>query len=206
MLFRGRILEGIRNGAITTAYRRASRPPARVGRTQRVDADGVVEFTSVELIDESTLNAHNAAAAGYETLAALKRSLPDRRLTARPYHTTGDVYRVRFRYVASPDPRLTLRRSTVMNGSEAESIISRLERWDRASRTGPWTRATLNVIAANPRLVSTKLAEIVGMERLAFKANVRKLKALGLTISHEVGYELSPRGRVLLRHLEEPGI
>jgi ribosomal protein S19E (S16A) len=27
---------------------------------------------------------------------------------------------------------------------------------------------------------------------------VRKLKALGLTISHEVGYEISPRGRAFL--------
>ena len=30
----------------------------------------------------------------------------------------------------------------------------------------------------------------------------RKLKALGLTISHSPGYELSPRGRALLARLE----
>ena len=37
------------------------------------------------------------------------------------------------------------------------------------------------------------------MERPAFKLNVRKLKALGLTESLEVGYRLSPRGAAYLQ-------
>jgi hypothetical protein len=44
-------------------------------------------------------------------------------------------------------------------------------------------------------VVSTLLAEELGRERFALKADVRKLKRLGLTLSREVGYELSPRGR-----------
>ena len=36
------------------------------------------------------------------------------------------------------------------------------------------------------------------MDRPAFKLNVRKLKALGLTESLEVGYRLSPRGAAFL--------
>lgn len=36
------------------------------------------------------------------------------------------------------------------------------------------------------------------MEQRPFKANVRKLKELGLTESLEVGYRLSARGRALL--------
>jgi hypothetical protein len=39
------------------------------------------------------------------------------------------------------------------------------------------------------------------MEKAPFKANVRKLKGLGLTESLEIGYRLSPRGRAVLRHL-----
>ena len=39
------------------------------------------------------------------------------------------------------------------------------------------------------------------MERADFKLNIRKLKALGLTISLEVGYRLSPRGVALLATL-----
>ena len=36
------------------------------------------------------------------------------------------------------------------------------------------------------------------MERLAFKSDVRKLKALGLTESLGTGYRLSPRGQAWL--------
>jgi hypothetical protein len=39
---------------------------------------------------------------------------------------------------------------------------------------------------------------MAGRERFAFKADVRKLKMLGLTISHDVGYEISPRGQVFM--------
>ena len=42
-----------------------------------------------------------------------------------------------------------------------------------------------------------------GRERLAFKADVRKLKELGLTESLEVGFQLSPRGRAVLRRLAD---
>jgi biotin operon repressor len=47
------------------------------------------------------------------------------------------------------------------------------------------------------------LAEGLGLEKQAFKNDVRKLKGLGLTISHSPGYELSPRGMALLRRLDE---
>jgi len=42
------------------------------------------------------------------------------------------------------------------------------------------------------------LAAELGYETAWFKNNVRKLKALGLTESLEVGYRLSPRGRAFL--------
>ena len=42
------------------------------------------------------------------------------------------------------------------------------------------------------------LAAALGRERLPFEADVRKLKALGLTESLEVGYRRSPRGRAFL--------
>ena len=197
MLFHGRILEGIRSGGVTRAYRRASRPPAKVGGTQRVDDDGVVEFTSVERVAEAAIGEDDARAAGYESRAALMRML------AGQPNPTADIYCVGVRYAALPDPRVALRQDAAIAPDDLDVLRAKLDRMDRSSGTGPWTRATLDVIAANPGVVSTKLAAIVGMERLAFKANVRKLKALGLTISHEVGYELSPRGRALMRHMEE---
>jgi hypothetical protein len=39
----------------------------------------------------------------------------------------------------------------------------------------------------------------MGVERMAYKALIYKLKRLGLTYSLEVGYSISPRGRVYLR-------
>jgi hypothetical protein len=59
----------------------------------------------------------------------------------------------------------------------------------------------LELIAANPERRAGELAAEMGRERLPFKADVRKLKALGLTESLPIGYRLSPRGRALLDSL-----
>lgn len=65
----------------------------------------------------------------------------------------------------------------------------------RLDRMGAWAPKALDLIDRYPGVVSTELAEKMGMERFAFKAQVRRLKRLGLTHSLEVGYQLSPRGR-----------
>jgi hypothetical protein len=75
-----------------------------------------------------------------------------------------------------------------------DEIAERLDRMDERSSFGPWTRGTLRTIGDNPGVVSTKLAELLGRERFDLKADVRKLKALGLTQSLEVGYRLTPLG------------
>ena len=79
-----------------------------------------------------------------------------------------------------------------------EEVTKRLERLDRASTHGAWTRVTLELIRDHPGVVSTVLAARVDRERFAFKTDVRKLKALGLTESLEVGYRLSPLGEAFL--------
>jgi hypothetical protein len=48
------------------------------------------------------------------------------------------------------------------------------------------------------------LADACGRERLDFKLDVRKLKALGLTESLSVGYRLSPRGAAYLARSASP--
>ena len=70
---------------------------------------------------------------------------------------------------------------------------------DSRARQGPWTQAALEAIAVAPGRRAAELAAEQDRETAKFKADVRKLKALGLTISLEVGYELSPRGRVVPR-------
>jgi len=80
-------------------------------------------------------------------------------------------------------------------------LSGRLERFDRASRHGPWTRQTLELIAGRPEVRAAELAAAVGRETQPFKRDVRKLKELGLTESLERGYRLSPRGQALMGRL-----
>ena len=54
---------------------------------------------------------------------------------------------------------------------------------------------TLGLIATRPAVRAGDLAASVERDVAPSKLDVRKLKARGLTISLEVGYRLSPRGR-----------
>ncbi|MFD0855210.1 hypothetical protein ACFQ07_23425, partial [Actinomadura adrarensis] len=62
-------------------------------------------------------------------------------------------------------------------------------------------REVLRLIEDHPGLRALDLAERLGRDKLPFKADVRRLKALGLTESLETGYRLSPRGKALMTHL-----
>ena len=56
----------------------------------------------------------------------------------------------------------------------------------------------LQAIAERPAVRAADLAAGFGRETQPFKLDVRKLKNLGLTLSLEVGYRLSPRGEAYL--------
>ncbi len=62
----------------------------------------------------------------------------------------------------------------------------------------PMVMNALNATGASRQSQNNALAAQAGLPRLDFKANVRKLKALGLTESLPVGYRLSPRGKRVL--------
>jgi hypothetical protein len=85
-----------------------------------------------------------------------------------------------------------------LSTEEVDAISARLRKLDEKSPTGPWTRQTLALILEHPQVAASKLAAHVGREKFSFKADVVKLKKLGLTQSFEVGYEISPRGRAYL--------
>ncbi len=95
------------------------------------------------------------------------------------------------------DPRKARQKDT--SAAALDEIIARLERMDGLSKRGPWTRRVLELIGKQPEVAASKLAPKLKRELRAFKADVRKLKEMGLTISHEKGYSLSARGRALLR-------
>jgi predicted transcriptional regulator len=69
---------------------------------------------------------------------------------------------------------------------------------DRARPAGPWTLAVLRMIQDQPAVRAPDLAAQLGRETRPFKADVRKLKELGLTESLDIGYRLSPRGEAFL--------
>jgi Mn-dependent DtxR family transcriptional regulator len=62
-------------------------------------------------------------------------------------------------------------------------------------------RRTLAALAPHPDVRAADVAAHVGLDTQSFKLNVRKLKALGLTISPETGYRLSQRGERILHLL-----
>lgn len=190
MLIRHETLRRIEAGEIDTVFRRQVRPTVRAGGTLRTMI-GMLAIDAVERIEPTDVTDDDARRAGMtrdEVLAML---------AAR---TDGECYRVRL-HVAGEDPRIALREDAVLDEATVTQLRARLDRLDAASPWGPWTRPTLRLIAERPFVRAPDLAASMGRETPPFKEDVRKLKALGLTISHRPGYELSPRGRALLDRL-----
>ena len=185
---------GIADGSITVAYRPWKRPTVVAGRPYRTGG-GRVQVTSVEIIDPDSISDDDAARAGHPSADDLRSHLA----TAQPGR---DVYRVEFRLLTEADPRELLANDDGLDPDDVAEIDRRLDRLDRASKTGPWTRQTLQLIADRPATRAPDLAASVGRETQPFKLDVRKLKNLGLTISLNPGYRLSPRGQAYLRASE----
>ena len=180
---------GIADGSITVAFRRWNRPTVVAGRPYRTGG-GRIEVVSVEPFDADGITPGDLSRAGYDSLDELLAVLPD-----------GDdrtLYRVEFKLSEEEDPREVLAASDRLDDEDLAEITKRLERFDQASKSGPWTATTLDLIVRHPARRAPDLAEMIGRETKPFKLDVRKLKNLGLTRSLKIGYELSPRGRAYL--------
>jgi len=180
-------LAAIRDGEIDLAFRRWERPRVLVGTRLRT-AVGLVEVTSVDRVPERSLTAAQARRAGAASLAALLHGLAQ--------HAERPVYRVGLRHVGG-DPRQELRLA-VPDADELAALQAWLDRLDRASACGPWTRATLRLIDELPATRAPDLADRLGRDTPSFKRDVRKLKERGLTESLDIGYRLSPRGAAVV--------
>lgn len=191
MLIKREVLDRIVSGEIDLVFRRWTKPTVVAGGTLRTSV-GMLEIVAVDRVVKSRITPADAARAGHDTRVALLRDL-DRR-------TTGNLYRIEIR-PGGADPRIALRERSELGPGELDELVARLDRLDRASRTGPWTGQTLELLAANPRVRAQDLAESVGRDKPSFKRDVAKLKKLGLTISHSPGYEISPRGHRVLEHV-----
>jgi hypothetical protein len=194
--FEQRLRDGIRTGEIVLAFRRWKRSQVVPGHRYRTGI-GMAEVDAVDVVEPSSLDGAQAREAGYASVGDLLASL--RGDPALP------LYRVRLHRIDGPDPRDELARTASLAEEDVAAITARLARMDRSSSRGPWTGAVLALIADRPAVVSTVLAEAMGWERQDFKLHVRRLKAIGLTLSLDVGYRLSPRGESYLRSMRSAG-
>jgi hypothetical protein len=189
MLFEQRFWELIARGEVTVTFRRWKRRQAVAGHRYRTPM-AIIEADAVDVVTVDEITDADARAGGH----------PDRDALIGDLRGTPDLalYRIRFHVVDEPDPRAELAADATLGTEDRAEIDMRLDRLDRASAQGPWTRETLRLIERSPATRAGDLADEVGRERLPFKTDVRKLKNLGLTISLGVGYELSPRGHAYL--------
>lgn len=159
------------------------KPQATPGNDYKLGASERITVSAVDAIAISEIRPRDAKASGFEstdTLVSMLTKESGRRLTAR-----SKVFRVRFRYAG-----------TVKDEPPA---FTRDELDARLDRMGEWSRTLLALIGANPGVSSAVLAKQMGRERMKLKADVRKLKRLGLTQSLDVGYRLTKQGKSVVR-------
>jgi hypothetical protein len=177
------VLERIKNGEVTLAFRRWKRALPTPGSRQRT-AIGVLEIVRATAIDEAEITDADAKRSGARSRDEVVASLRDE----------GTLVRIELRY-AGDDPRAERRETPLRSERDAAEIEARLASLDRRE---PWTTRVLELLDRDPEVAARELAPKVGMERMELKRRIRHLKELGLTESLEIGYRLSPRGRDLL--------
>ncbi len=188
VLLAPKIAQGVADGSVKLAFRRWRKQDVKPGSRFHTSA-GVVQVDGVTTVDPTAITDAEASLAGHRDADAVRRALAG--------EATWPTYRVELSW-AGADPRVALRQDADLTPDDVAAIDARLERLDRASSHGQWTMQTLDLIRRRPQTRAPDLAAEVGRERDPFKIDVRKLKNLGLTISHPVGYELSPRGLAYL--------
>lgn len=178
----------IERGAVTVMVRRWKRPQAKVGGVYRTMA-GWLRVVELRVVAFSEVSANEVAAAGWRSAAELAERFG--------IGDDDEVHVLRIERCDAPD-RPDPGADAEVSEADVADLRARLDAMDERSPTGAWTHATLEHIADHPGTRSADMAEALGREQAALKADVRKLKRLGLTRPLERGYELSPRGRAFL--------
>ncbi len=194
LLFQKRFHEGLQSGQVRLTFRRWQKPHVRAGGRYRCHPIGVLQVDQVVLVRVRDITEDDARLAGFESREALVAYLGE--VPGDPLTPTTKVFRVELQHGGDGD-RVEIAMTRELSADEVATLRLKLERMD-ASAPKPWTRETLAIIGAKPRIAASKLALELGRETLTFKVDVRKLKKLGLTQSFEVGYEVSPRGLAFL--------
>ncbi|MCF2490779.1 hypothetical protein [Dyadobacter sp. CY347] len=193
MLIKQKHLDGIMSGNISLAFRKWKKLSVRKGSLLKTSI-GVIKITDLTETDLSKITDDDAKLAGYDSAQAIISELEK--------VTNGAIYRIELSY-DSPDPRIDLRQKEQITDEELEVLKEKLLNLDKFSNQGKWTTKVLKAIQENPKMTAAELATKINKEKEWLKTNVRKLKNLGLTISHEPGYTLSPLGEYVLKSLPE---
>ena len=180
---------GILAGRVTVSFRNWKRPHAAVGGVYRLRPSGAVKVTGIRPVRLSDIEPDDLRRSGFDSVPAVAAFL---RL---PQSAT--VTRVEFELAgeqaARPPADLSI-----------DQVVTRLRATDRRSAAA-WTADVLALIRAHPATRAGDLAPRMGCETPVFKANVRKLKRLGLTQSLETGYRLTDLGeRVAALMIDRP--
>ncbi len=189
MLIKSVHLQGIKAGTVKLAFRRWQKPAVKEGTLLKTFI-GLVKVVSISTVKESQITQKDIRDAGFDDRELFLKSLRQ--------NDNHNIYKIELRYY-SEDPRLELRNNTTLTNSALEELNNKFDRLDKYGKQGLWTKKVLLAIKENPKLRAVDLAKLTGFEKQWLKLNIRKLKNLGLTISHEVGYELSPLGKSLVK-------
>ena len=193
MLFKKKFLTLIENGTLTTAFRKWTRPSVSASGTLLTPV-GQLEITSLSKIKYDQISEDDILQAGYKNRKELDNELA--------FKATGDIYKIQFE-LKGADPRIGLRENDTISDDEMTQIIGKLQKLDESGILKKWTYKVLALVAAEPGRYAIYYATKLGYEKEWFKLNIRKLKNLGLTISLKDGYEISPRGKIVLTELKK---
>ena len=192
MILKLATLNGFKAGTISQQFRKWKKPSVKKGSKIKTEL-GVVEITNMSEELPENISDSDAVRAGY-----LNR---DELLATLNSIDTGILYRIGVRYY-SEDPRIALRENANVSEKDLASLKLKLDRLDSHSKQGSWTLKVLLLIKDNPKVRAADLAKKMNHEKNALKINIRKLKNLGLTISHDVGYTISPLGERLIEFIK----
>ena len=188
MLFKTKFSTLIKSKKLETAIRKWTRPTVKENGTL-ITAAGQLRITSVKKIKYNEITDREIIEAGYANRKELDREL-DRK-------TAGEIYRIKFK-LEGDDPRIKLREHEDLSDVELDTLRKKFQALDARSEIKGWPLRILEAIDKEPGVLAIQLAKKLGYEKMWFKLHVRKLKNLGLTISLERGYKISPRGKVFL--------
>jgi len=193
MLIKEVHLKGIKEGHITLAFRKWQKASIKTGSFLHTSV-GLLKINNVTEVEESDISEKDANDAGFSGKAQLIESLRSSK--------NGNIFKIEVRFY-SEDPRIALRSQTNLSEDQISTLRVKLERLDKISKHGRWTEKVLTTIRDHPHMRAIDIAGQTGLEKEWLKINIRKLKNLGLTISHSVGYELSPMGREMVEKLSK---